>query len=125
MRDCVLCVVSCKSIRPSPDPLHPVPLPSRPWWTLSLDIASEFIAALLAHRYMFVAINYFSKWSEALTVEYVTSSAVITFLITLFDRFGLVEEVVTNNGLQFISSEFTSFLTSLGIQHSRSEVYSP
>jgi hypothetical protein len=125
VRDCVPCVVSGKSVRPSPGPLHPVPLPSGPWRKLSLDIAGEFVAAPRAHRYMLVAIDYFSKWPEARTVEYVTSSAVINFLTTLFDRFGLVEEVVTDNGPQFISNEFTSFLVSLGIRHSRSALYSP
>ena len=74
---------------------------------------------------MLVAVDYYSKWPEALTCEYVTSSVVIAFLTALFDRFGLVEEVVTDNGPQFISSEFTSFLASLGIQHSRSALYSP
>ena len=125
VRDCQPCVVSGKSVRPSPGPLHPVPLPSGPWRKLSLDIAGEFVAAPRAHRYMLVAIDYFSKWPEAATCEYVTSSAVITFLTTLFDRFGLVEEIVTDNGPQFISSEFTSFLSSLGIRHSRSALYSP
>lgn len=125
VRDCVPCVISGKSVRPSPGPLHPVPLPSGPWRKLSLDIAGEFVAAPRAHRYMLVAIDYFSKWPEARTVEYVTSSAVINFLTTLFDRFGLVEEVVTDNGPQFISNEFTSFLASLGIRHSRSALYSP
>jgi hypothetical protein len=42
---------------------------------------------------------------------------------TLFDRFGLVEEVV--NGPQFISNEFISFQASSGIRHSRSALYSP
>jgi hypothetical protein len=110
VRDCQPCVVSGKSARPSPGPLHPVPLPSGPWRKLSLDIAGEFIAAPRAHRYMLVAMDYFSKWPEATTCEYVTSTAVITFLTALFDRFGLVEEVVTDNGPQFTSIEFTSFL---------------
>jgi len=73
---------------------------------------------------MLVAIDYFSKWPEELTVEYVTSSGVINFHTTLFDRFGLVEEVVRVRSAvcvlcpQFISYEFTSFLASLGIRHS-------
>jgi len=117
VRDCVPCVVSGKSVRPSPGNLHPVPLPTGPWRKLSMDIAGQFIA----HRYMLVTIDYCSKWPEALTVEYVTSSAVINFLTTLFDRFGLVEEVATDNGPQFISNEFQSFLASIGIRHSRSQ----
>jgi transposase InsO family protein len=54
-----------------------------------------------------------------------TSTAVIEFLTGLFDRFGLVEEVVTDNGVQFTSSEFAEFLQSLGIRHCRTALYSP
>ena len=47
---------------------------------------------------MLVAMDYFSKWPEAATCESVTSSAVIDFLNGLFDRYGLVEEISTDNG---------------------------
>ena len=125
VRDCQACVVSGKSVRPSPGPLHPVPLPAGPWRKLSLDIAGEFHVAPRTHRYMLVVIDYYSKWPEAATCEYVTSSSVISFLTQLFDRFGLVEEIVTDNGPQFVSVEFEAFLASLGIRHSRSALYNP
>ena len=125
VRDCLACIVSGKSVRPSPGPLHPIPLPVGPWRKLSLDIAGEFHVAPRSHRYMIVLIDYYSKWPEAATCEYVTSGSVISFLTQLFDRFGLVEEIVTDNGPQFVSAEFGAFLSSLGIRHSRSALYSP
>ena len=74
---------------------------------------------------MIVAVDYFSKWPEAATCHTVTSSALIKFLTSVFDRFGLVEEVVTDNGVQFTSVEFQQFLLSLSIKHSFSALYSP
>jgi transposase InsO family protein len=53
------------------------------------------------------------------------SSAVIEFVTSLFDRFGLVEEIITDNGVQFVSSEFEDFLAAHSIKHSRSALYSP
>ena len=44
---------------------------------------------------MFVAIDYFSKWPEVTTCSSATFGAVIKFSDRLFDRFGLVEEIVT------------------------------
>ncbi len=125
VRDCSACVISGKSVRPSPGPLQPVNLPSGPWRKISLDIAGEFVAAPRGHRFMLVAVDYFSKWPEAVTCESVTSSVVIDFLNSLWDRFGLVEEVATDNGSQFTSSEFTSYLKSHGIRHCLSAFYSP
>lgn len=125
VRDCSACVISGKSVRPSPGPLQPVKLPSGPWRKLSLDIAGEFVAAPRGHRFMLVAMDYFSKWPEAATCESVTSSAVIEFLNGLFDRHGLVEEISTDNGPQFTSSEFKTYLQSLGIRHCLSSNYAP
>jgi hypothetical protein len=125
VRDCQACIISGKSVRPSPGPLHPVPRPAGPWRKLSLDIAGEFHVAPRSHRFMLVLVDYYSKWPEAATCEYVTSASVISFLTQIFDRFGLVEEIVTDNGPQLVSAEFEAFLSSLGIRHSRSALYNP
>lgn len=50
---------------------------------------------------MIVATDYYSKWPEVASCESVTSSSIIELLTGLFDRYGQVEEVVTNNGTQF------------------------
>jgi hypothetical protein len=69
--------------------------------------------------------DYYTKWPEVALCGSATSAAVIEFLTGLFDRFGLVDEVVTDNGVQFTSSEFAEFLQSLGIRHCRTALYSP
>lgn len=125
VRDCVACTVSGKSARPTPGPLQPAPLPSGPWRKLALDFAGEFTAAPSHQRYLLVAMDYYSKWPEVAVCSSATSAVVIDFLTGLFDRFGLVEEVVTDNGVQFTSSEFSDFLQSLGIRHCRTALYNP
>ena len=59
-----------------------------------MDIAGEFVSAPSCQRCMIVAIDYFSKWPEVAACSRVTSAVVIEFLNRLFDRFGLVEEIV-------------------------------
>lgn len=125
VRDCTACIVSGKSIHPVPGPLQPVPLPSGPWRKLALDFAGEFTAAPPHQRYLLVAMDYYSKWPEVTMCSSATSATVIQFLTGLFDRFGLVEEIVTDNGVQFTSSEFSDFLQSLGIRHCRTALYNP
>ena len=125
VRDCTACIVSGKSARPVPGPLQPVPLPSGPWRKLALDFAGEFTAAPAHQRYLLVAMDYNTKWPEVALCGSATSAAAIDFLTSLFDRFGLVEEVVSDNGVQFTSAEFTNFLQSLGIRHCRTALYSP
>lgn len=55
----------------------------------------------------------------------VTSSAVISFLDQLFSRWGLPRQITTDNGPQFLSSEFTTFLANSGVTHIRTSVYHP
>jgi transposase InsO family protein len=125
VRDCVACVVSGKSVRPVPGPFQPVPLPQGPWRKLALDFTGEFVAAPAHQRYLLVAIDYYSKWPEVAMCGSPTSAAIITFLTGLFHRFGLIEEIVTDNGVQFTSTEFADFLKLHGIRHCRTALYSP
>ena len=53
------------------------------------------------------------------------SAAVINFLSQLFERFGLVKEIITDNGVQFTSSEFTDFLAAHNIKHTKLALYAP
>jgi RNase H-like domain found in reverse transcriptase/Integrase zinc binding domain/Integrase core domain/Reverse transcriptase (RNA-dependent DNA polymerase) len=122
---CESCVTSGKSVRPLPGPLQPVALPSGPWKKISLDLAGEFIAAPAHQKYLIVAVDYYSKWPEAATCGNPTTEAVIEFLTILFDRFGLVDEICTDNGVQFTSAAFAQFLRRHDIKHTRSALYAP
>lgn len=55
----------------------------------------------------------------------ISSRNVIEFLLTVFAREGLPDELVSDNGPQFVSREFEEFLSSRGIVHRRSAVYNP
>lgn len=90
-------------------------------------LASEFVAAPFFHRYIYmvVAIDYYSKWPEVTACLYVTSVFVIDFLNHLFEQFGLVEEIVADNGTPLTSVEFEKYLKALGIWHSLAVLYSP
>jgi hypothetical protein len=125
VKECAPCIVSGKSVRPVPGPLQPVQLPSGPWKKISLDIAGEFHAAPYHQRFIVAAIDYYSKWPEAAACGTVTSATLIQFLTALFDRFGLVDEVVTDNGPQMTSLEFRKFLADNGIRHSTAAFYAP
>ena len=54
-----------------------------------------------------------------------TSLKTIEELRKLFGRYGLPKQLVTDNGPQFISSEFREFMKSNGIKHIRSAPYHP
>jgi hypothetical protein len=58
VRGCTACIVSGKSVSPTPELLQAVALPTGPWKKLSLDIAGEFVAAPHHQRFLIVAVDY-------------------------------------------------------------------
>ena len=58
-----------------------------------------------------------SKWPEIFPMATTTSAATIHVLRGVFARFGFPEVLVTDNGRQFVSSEFQEFMEKNGVQH--------
>ena len=54
-----------------------------------------------------------------------TSQVTIRALRSLFATFGLPQQVVSDNGPQFTSSEFAMFLKNNGVKHIKSSPYHP
>ena len=76
---------------------------------------------------IFVVVDAHSKWPQVLIIimNSTTSQSMIEALCTLFGRYGLPTQLVSNNGSQFISSEFVHFLHLNGVKHIRSVPYHP
>ena len=74
-------------------------------------------------KYILTYIDYYSSYPEACILKEITSREVITALTNIFARFGYPEELVSDNGKQFISAEFETYLKSCSIQHIRVSPY--
>ncbi|UYV84627.1 K02A2.6-like, partial [Cordylochernes scorpioides] len=79
-------------------PLQIVPLPSKPWMKLGIDIVGP-----IGHHYVLTVIDYYSSYPEAMIIEDISSKTIIEKLMEIFARHGYPHEVVTDNGLQFVS----------------------
>ena len=90
-----------------------------------MDICGELHGVPHHQRFLIVAYDLHSKWPEAVSTGSVTTSVVIDFLESLFTRWGLPSAITTDNGPQFVSSEFTSFLSAHGVKHIRTAFYNP
>ena len=102
-RDCQACK-STKSM-PTVAPLHPWVWPSRPWQRLHIDFAGPFKG-----RMFFVLVDAHSKCPEVLEMKSTTAEKTIDVMRTLFGSYGIPEQVVSDNGPQFTSDEFTEFM---------------
>ena len=106
-------------------PLQPVPYPEGAWEKVAIDVVGPFDKAPIDCRFAITLIDYHSKWPELTFVPHVTSRTVIQFLSAVFSREGDPKELVSDNGSQFVSREFETFLCDRGIVHRKSSVYYP
>ena len=89
--------------------------PSGPWRRLHIDFAGPFMGKMFL-----VIVDAYTKYLEIVPMTHATSTGTIKALRRLFATFGLPTHIVSDNGTQFTSAEFTSFLQKNGIAHTRS-----
>ena len=109
----------CSALRNTPPtaPLIPWPWATHPWQRIHIDFAEK-----LGHNFLIVSDSH-SKWLEVIHMNSTTSSNTITELRKLFAAYGLPQECVSDNGPQFTSAEFTTFLKLNGVRHILCPVY--
>ncbi|XP_045445754.1 uncharacterized protein K02A2.6-like [Melitaea cinxia] len=100
--------------------LHNWEWPNEPWKRLHADFAGPF----RGHMWLIV-MDAHSKWPEVAKMKLTTSSATIKCLRSMFARFGLPEQFVTDNGPQWTSAEFITFCKNNNIRHICTAPYHP
>ena len=83
-------------------PLHPWQFLSRPWEMLHIELAGPYLGFMWS-----VVEDAYSKWHEVIKLRSATSTTVAYALMKIFAVQGLPEQLVADNGSQFISEEFT------------------
>jgi transposase InsO family protein len=83
---------------------------------MGVDILGPFPRAIGGYRYLFVAIDKFTKWPEATPVVNITQGAAIAFLKSIVCRFGVPNHIIMDNGTQFTSRIFQEYCEGIGIQ---------
>ena len=113
---------SCQVVQllPAQAPVNPWAWPSHPWHRIHVDFAGPFLDQMFL-----LVVDAHSKWPEVIPMKSTTASSTIRVLRSLFSKYGLPHEVVSDNGPQFVAEEFAEFLKKNGIKHIKSAVKHP
>jgi len=131
--DCCTHVRKCHKCQAFADnvnaPPHPPNVMSAPWpfpmWGIDVIGAIEPKASN-GHRFVLVAIDYFTKWVETASYTNVTRSVVVRFIKKeLICRYGLPRKIITDNGTNLNNKKKQEMCTDFKIQHHNSTPYRP
>ncbi|KAK2998485.1 hypothetical protein RJ639_023954 [Escallonia herrerae] len=89
------------------------PIPFAVW---GMDLLGPFPMASRQRRFVIVAIDYFTKWTEAESLATITSAKCEDFFWkNIICRFGVPRALVVDNGKQFDNGKFRTFCSNLSI----------
>lgn len=105
------------SHRQAKEPLLNHTIPTRPWSKLAIDL---FVFEGVNY---IVLVDYFSDFLEVAKLTDITSFSVIEFCKQQFARHGIPDILVSDNGRQFVSSEFAEFVNIWQFTHVTTSPY--
>ena len=108
-REMESCVYECddcqrNSRNPARAPLHSWEQPEKSWKRLHIDFAGPFCGSM-----WLILVDAQSKWPEVIQMKSTTASKTVEVLRSLFSRFGIPHQLVSDNGPQFVSDEYKQF----------------
>ena len=78
------------------------------------------------HKYILLAVDYMSKWVEAIPIITCDAKVVLRFIKSnIFSRFGTPRVVISDEGSHFCNKQFASLLAKYGVKHQVTLAYHP
>ncbi|VFQ95106.1 unnamed protein product [Cuscuta campestris] len=121
IRDCAEYVRKCKVCQefqrmPGRPATNYTPISTAiPFARWGIDLVGILPRGTGNNTYLVVAIDYFTKWVEAAPVPTITAEQMTKFVSKqILCRFGVPQQIITDNGTQFEAGGFNEFLQSWG-----------
>ena len=119
---------TCQKAKPAAvdkAPLHPLPILKDPFQRIVMDIFGPLRKTKSCNKYTLVAMDYTTKWPESFALRNSTAETVVNCLIDLRSRVGVPQEILTDNGTNFVSKVVKQFCQTMGVQQIRTSPYHP
>lgn len=106
-------------------PLNPIPVPSKVWSLVGIDIIGPMATTLKGNKYIVAATDHFSKWSTAAAIPDKTALSVAKFMIATICTYGPMDSIITDQGKEFTNKIMDELTTELDIDHRITSAYHP
>jgi hypothetical protein len=125
IQKCHACQTYNHKIQSHPAPLHPI-VSVGPFVKWGIDFMTCHPHSAGGHGYIIVAIDYFTKWAEAMPTFDNTGRTATLFLFNhVIACFGVPQAIITNHGSHFTNFMMSELMEKLGLRHDNSTPYYP
>jgi hypothetical protein len=125
VKKCHSCQIFSRKMRVHPTPMFPVIIVG-PFTKWGIDYTTCNPPSVRGHRYIIVAVDYFTKWVEAMPMFKDDGETIALFLFNqIIARFGIPREIVTDHGSHFHNQMMIELTSKLGLQQEHSSPYYP
>ena len=123
-RSCELCQRSTPR-RPMRAEMIPLPLVTRPFERIAMDLVGPLPRTRNGNRFILTIVDYATRYPEAVALPRTDASRIAKELIAVFSRVGIPEEILSDQGANFMSGLLQEVYQLLHINRIRTSPYHP
>ena len=106
-------------------PLQPLPVVSEPWSKIAVDVVGPLNRTKAGHRYILTVLDFGTRYPEAIPLKRVDAKTTADKLVETFARYGIPQEILSDNGSNFVAGLTEELLRRLKCFHIKSSPYHP
>jgi len=106
-------------------PLQPLPPIGEPFRRVAVDLVGPLRRTERGHRYILTLMDFASRYPEAIPLRRIDAETVADALCTVFTKFGIPDEILSDQGSQFMSTLMKQVMELLGVDRIRTSPYHP
>ena len=95
---CKKCFAVNPKISKEAPPLHSIPVPTKVWSLVGIDIIGPLQETIGGMKYIVAATDHFSKWSEAAAIPDKSGLSVAQFLYRTICKLGCMDVIISDQG---------------------------
>ena len=122
---CKKCFAVNPLIKKESPPLHSIPVPTKAWSLVGLDLIGPCQQTTKGNKYIIAATDHFTKWTEAAGIPDKSATSVGNFLYDIICRLGCMDTILTDQGKEFNNELLTDLTVRLQSEHRVTSAYHP
>jgi hypothetical protein len=126
LKACVICS-TCKPTNRKLGLYSPLPIPSHPWESISMDFVGGLPMSKMGHDYLYVVVDRFSKMCILIPCkkQITTKQTVNLFFQYVLVHFGLPTSIISDRDTRFLGDFWTSLWRMMDTKLKRSTAFHP